>query len=374
MDLPKHTTLIPLFKQLRGPQVVARPYGVDDADEVFAAIEESREHLWPWLPWGAQHQSVEDTRDFLLRSQAAWLLREGDLHVGIFAASSGRFLGGAALHVHGWNVPAFEIGYWLRSSAQGHGYVSETVRLLTDFAFESLGAQRVMIRCDARNIRSAAVAERLGFMREGRLRHDARDATGALRDTLVFSLVPSDPRLNPLTATDLARVFAQLRTDRLDLRRPTAADRDALFQVLGDAETHRYNPSFPDLAITDETLQRWLQRWEEDGYGYWVVVAPPQTTVIGFGGVLRVTWRARTVLNLYYQFRPEVWGRGYALELARTAVSLAHSALPHLPVMARVRPNNRASARIAEEAGLLRRADLDRDDLKTFTLGWGPAL
>jgi RimJ/RimL family protein N-acetyltransferase len=91
-------------------------------------------------------------------------------------------------------VPAFEIGYWIRASAEGHGYVAETVQLLTDFAFASLHAQRVMIRCDARNRRSAAVAERLGFIREAHLRNDMRDATGELRSTLVFSLTPDDPR------------------------------------------------------------------------------------------------------------------------------------------------------------------------------------
>lgn len=190
----RHKTLIPLFEELRGPRVVVRPYRLEDADELFAAVEESRQHLWPWLPWVTQHQTVEDTRDFILRTQAKWLLREDDLTVGFFEARSGRYLGGSGLHIRGWDVPAFEIGYWIRASAEGHGYVVETVKLLTDFAFTSLDAQRVMIRCDARNARSAAVAERLGFVREALLRNDMRDANGEVRSTLVFSLTPDDPR------------------------------------------------------------------------------------------------------------------------------------------------------------------------------------
>ena len=194
MELPKHLSLLPLFEELRGPQVVVRPYRLEDAEPLFAAVEESRQHIWPWLPWGDQHQSVEDSRDFILRSQAHWLTRE-DMTVGIFAANDGRYLGGSGLHPRGWDVPAFEIGYWARASAEGHGYIAETVRLLTDFAFASLGAQRVMIRCDARNARSAAVPERLGFVREARLRNEVRTHTdGKLRDTLIFSLTPDDPR------------------------------------------------------------------------------------------------------------------------------------------------------------------------------------
>jgi ribosomal-protein-serine acetyltransferase len=195
MELPRHNTLIPLFEELRGTRVIVRPYQLDDADELFAAVEESRQHLWPWMPWVNQHQTVEDSRDFILRTQAKWLLREDDLTVGFFEAGSGRYLGGSGLHIRGWDVPAFEIGYWIRASAEGHGYVAETVKLLTDFAFASLGAQRVMIRCDARNTRSAAVAERLGFVREALLRNELRTHTDSeLRDTLIFSLIPSDPR------------------------------------------------------------------------------------------------------------------------------------------------------------------------------------
>ncbi|WP_256205508.1 GNAT family N-acetyltransferase, partial [Calditerricola satsumensis] len=34
----------------------------------------------------------------------------------------------------------FEIGYWLRRTARGHGYAAETVQVLTRFAFEELKA------------------------------------------------------------------------------------------------------------------------------------------------------------------------------------------------------------------------------------------
>ncbi len=68
------------------------------------------------------------------------------------------------------------------------------MRLLTDFAFERLAANRVFIQCDARNTRSAAVAGRLGFAREAPLRNDRRAVDGTLRNTLVFSRIPDDPR------------------------------------------------------------------------------------------------------------------------------------------------------------------------------------
>lgn len=193
MEMPRHRALIPLFDVLEGERVVVRPFRESDAEEHFEAVVESREHIQPWLPWARGYDTLDDSRTFIARSEAAWRLRD-DLILGIFDRATGRFLGGTGLHPRDWDIPFFEIGYWLRVSAEGHGYMTEAVRLLTDYAFESLGANRVMIRCDERNTRSAAVAERAGYLREARLRNDSFGADGTLRNTLIFALTPVDSR------------------------------------------------------------------------------------------------------------------------------------------------------------------------------------
>ncbi len=65
--------------------------------------------------------------------------------------------------------------------------MTEAVAAIARFAFEELNAQRVEIRCDNRNERSARVALRAGFALEGTLRHDSRDVEGALRDTQIYA-------------------------------------------------------------------------------------------------------------------------------------------------------------------------------------------
>jgi RimJ/RimL family protein N-acetyltransferase len=189
----QYRTLVPLFEELRGERVIVRPYRVEDAEALNAAVQESRDHLRPWLPFADEHQSVEESRDFIIRSMARWLVRE-DCILSIWQSATGAFLGGTGFHPRDWEIGWFEIGYWLRASAEGHGYMTEAVRLVTDFLFEQLGAQRVEIRCDALNGRSAAVAKRLGFIQEARLRNIRQAADGSIRDTLIFSLIPSDSR------------------------------------------------------------------------------------------------------------------------------------------------------------------------------------
>jgi ribosomal-protein-serine acetyltransferase len=188
-----HRTLIPLFDELRGGRVLVRPYHADDAEPLFEAIVESIDSIRPWMPWWQQYHSVDDARDFIARCTAWWQLRE-DLITSLWDIETGRYLGGSGLHPRDWDAGVFEIGYWLRTSAVGKGYMTEAVRLQTDFAFDYLHANRVFIRCDARNRRSAAAAERLGFVREGLFRNDALDVNGKPRDTLVFALMPADPR------------------------------------------------------------------------------------------------------------------------------------------------------------------------------------
>lgn len=192
MDTPPHLTQISLFDELRGERVVVRPYRLEDAQRLFEAVAESRDHLKPWMPWADQHQRVEDSRDLIVRFTAQWLLRE-DVTVALADAATGRFVGGSGLHPRDWDARVFEIGYWIRASEQGKGYITEAARLLTEFAARSLAANRVFIQCDARNVRSAAVPQRLGYLREALLRHDRWATDGALRDTLIFGLIPSDP-------------------------------------------------------------------------------------------------------------------------------------------------------------------------------------
>lgn len=184
---------IELPEILRGERVLVRPYRSGDGAAVFEAIEESREHLRPWMPWVDTHTEVADSEAFVRRAHAGWA-RRSDLVVGIWDGAGERLLGSSGLHPRNWETPCFEIGYWLRASAEGQGYAGEAVRLLVRLAFETLGANRLFLTCDARNERSAAVARRAGFVHEGTLRNDTRDHHGNLRDMMIFALVPEDYR------------------------------------------------------------------------------------------------------------------------------------------------------------------------------------
>ncbi|MBT9500197.1 MAG: GNAT family N-acetyltransferase [Burkholderiaceae bacterium] len=174
--------------------VVAAPrIGLGQA--MNAAVCESLEQLKPWMPWAQVAPSIEES-EANMRQQAAKFILRSDLVYQIYAktpeGTPGRLLGGTGLHRFDWTVRRFEIGYWIRTSAQGQGFVAEAVRALTQMAFSQLQARRVEIRMDDTNVRSRAVAERCGFEFEGLLRRDTLDVSGVPRDTRVYS------RISPL--------------------------------------------------------------------------------------------------------------------------------------------------------------------------------
>jgi RimJ/RimL family protein N-acetyltransferase len=173
-------------------RLLIRAASPDDAEQANAAVIESRAELTPWISWAEKEVDLDAVRESLVRARARFLLRE-DLRFHLFLRDEpATFVGACGLHRMDWRVPRLEIGYWLRTRFAGHGYATEAVRGMTDFAFRELDAQRLEIWCDARNERSAAVAHRAGFTQEALLRDYDRDTAGELSDALWFGLVRSD--------------------------------------------------------------------------------------------------------------------------------------------------------------------------------------
>ncbi|MCG8653344.1 MAG: GNAT family N-acetyltransferase [Pirellulales bacterium] len=133
------------------------------AEELFALVDANREMLREWLPWVDASQSADDSRAFIedslrkLADQKSWT-------AGVW--SDGRCAGvvGAAMRELG---PTAEVGYWLGAEFQGRGLMTRAVSALLAYLFDERELNRVEIQCALQNVRSCAVAERLGFQLEG---------------------------------------------------------------------------------------------------------------------------------------------------------------------------------------------------------------
>jgi ribosomal-protein-serine acetyltransferase len=189
--MPRSPLLIDIPVPITTPHLVLREPRAGDGAELNAAVHESFDLLSQWMPWARARPTLDESEEYVRRSAANWILRE-DLHVLGFDRATGKLAVNSGLHRIQWDIPSFEIGYWVRASFAGRGLVTETVHALTRFAFAALGARRVELRCNPDNTRSVAVIERLGFAYEGRLRGEGLTPAGHARDTLVHARLDLD--------------------------------------------------------------------------------------------------------------------------------------------------------------------------------------
>lgn len=109
-----------------------------------------------------------------------------------------------------------------------------------------------------------------------------------------------------------------------------------------------------DLDDASALVDRWIRHWHDRGFGYWCVRQTGRSPVVGYCGVKGALLHDQPVMNLIYRFHPVVWGCGYATEAVRAAVAWAEAHGPDTAIVARVRPDNTSSQRVALRAGLQR--------------------
>jgi RimJ/RimL family protein N-acetyltransferase len=187
--LATYKTLEPAPESIETERLLLRPYQPGDGEAVLEAIAESRAELGRWLSWPEKIQSLEAAEDLCLRRRAEWIRRE-DLTYGIFLKNSDRFLGATGLHSPRWDDRAFEIGYFLRTSATGNGYMTEAVKALVEMGLNALAANRLDAWIEPENHASIRVAELVGFTYEGCLRNFQLGTNGKPADYNVYAIVP----------------------------------------------------------------------------------------------------------------------------------------------------------------------------------------
>lgn len=139
-----------------------------------------------WSP----HESLADTKQFI--NQVLNQYKAG--HVapwGIEHKAERRFIGtcgfGNWIHYHG----RAEIGYALARPYWSQGYMTEAVRSVLAFGFETMQLNRIEARCKLENIGSSRVMEKVGMKFEGVLRQHMY-IKGQYHDLKLYAILHED--------------------------------------------------------------------------------------------------------------------------------------------------------------------------------------
>jgi aminoglycoside 6'-N-acetyltransferase len=116
-------------------------------------------------PLDSAQAIIAEMRDIRFAQPGAWLQ--------IAIQTRERLVGDVAVRVDGDDPRQATVGFTLAAHAQGHGFATQALRAVMSLLFTEHGVHRISAECDARNVRSVALLERVGMRREAHFRKSA---------------------------------------------------------------------------------------------------------------------------------------------------------------------------------------------------------
>jgi RimJ/RimL family protein N-acetyltransferase len=144
-----------------------------------------------------------------------------------------------------------------------------------------------------------------------------------------------------------------LRTPRLTLRPFAKDDLLPLHRILQEPDILRYfpAPAPPTLERVEKIIDWQLEHWENHRLGWWAVAPLDQEELIGWNGLQFLPETGEVEVG--YLLSRAWWGKGLATEGAQAALDYGFRTLDLKQIIGLVHPDNLASQRVLEKAGLV---------------------
>jgi len=135
---------------------------------------------------------------------------------------------------------------------------------------------------------------------------------------------------------------------RLILEEPVKEDFKRFYEINADPDTNIFNPNGAmNFETAEEAFSEMVEHWKINEFGTWSIREKENPEfIIGFGGLADRLYGEETKLNLGYRFDKKYWGKGYATELAQTAIAFGFNELNKNEIFALVRPKHLASIKV----------------------------
>jgi ribosomal-protein-alanine N-acetyltransferase len=277
----------------------ARPWTVQDLPAIESASHD------PYIPTVTSVPSVytdEEGRAFVERQ---WKRIAGGhgLSLCIADARTDAALGFIGLGLENRAHGRASFGYWVVPGARGRGVAPAAVRLMSAWAFSSLGLARLEILVEPWNSASLRVADQAGFRREGVLR--SYEKFKGRRADLIMHARTADDECAAHTASDRQHTYPAYRSrdEAAHVRRAMAGDWDAVWSLL---------QGMGKVVGPENAARQRFERVVQD-HGHCVRVAVADDAVAGYmwaqdyGGLIIMDWyRPTTCAHRHTCTRPRM--------------------------------------------------------------------
>jgi len=188
-----HKMLLDIPIYIETDRLIIRRFEPGDGPMYFAVGQKNRQHLQQFESGNTilSPQTEEEAEILVRELNVEWIARNYFL-MGAFDKKTQEFIAQIYIGVVNWDLPEFEVGYFVDVDHQGIGYVTEAVKATLGFIFSYLKAQRICLHTRDTNLPSQRVAERCGFILEGHIRENKRDPDGCVSGDLYYGLLKSE--------------------------------------------------------------------------------------------------------------------------------------------------------------------------------------
>jgi RimJ/RimL family protein N-acetyltransferase len=146
----------------------------------------------------------------------------------------------------------------------------------------------------------------------------------------------------------------QLRSERLLLRRWRESDREPFAALNADPEVMEHFPRPLTREESDAFIDRMEKHFTEQGFSMWALEVLPTGSFTGFVGLLVPRFQAHftPAVEIGWRLARQHWGRGYATEAARAALTFGFEELLLEEIVSFTVPGNIRSRRVMERIGM----------------------
>ncbi|EHQ91675.1 GNAT family N-acetyltransferase [Desulfosporosinus youngiae] len=143
-----------------------------------------------------------------------------------------------------------------------------------------------------------------------------------------------------------------LQTPRLYMRKIKTDDYSSVCAILQDIEVmYAWEHAFSNEEVV-QWIDKNIMRYNRDRYSYWAVIEKVSNKLVGVTGLISEQADDENYVGVGYIYRKSYWGNGYAFEAASACVDYAFNSLHLNEITAQIRPENKASRKVAERLGM----------------------
>jgi ribosomal-protein-alanine N-acetyltransferase len=153
-----------------------------------------------------------------------------------------------------------------------------------------------------------------------------------------------------------AEEYYTVQSERLTFRSFTESDIQLWAPFFVDNPTERFLGPIDSKVSKEEKANNWISRQidrQNNGeFGQLAVILKETNVLIGVGGIIQRELEGEKEFEITYSFLPEMWGNGYATELATFFKNYAFKELEPSSVISIIHKENEASMNVARKNGM----------------------